>query len=99
MRIVTLFTGALVALSLVAGGAAAQTDKAKKQAEVRKATLTINMTHRTERQGVSKQSIERDLRLALETAGQADIDILVFVSGQPLAGLHVALLDHGTRKH
>ncbi len=38
MRLVKLFTGALLALSLVAGGAAAQTDKAKKQAEVRKAT-------------------------------------------------------------
>jgi len=38
MKLVKLFTGALVALSLVAGGAAAQTDKAKKQAEVRKAT-------------------------------------------------------------
>ena len=40
MKLVTLFTGALVALSLVAGGAAAQTDKAKKQAEVRKATAS-----------------------------------------------------------
>jgi multidrug efflux pump subunit AcrB len=35
-------------------------------AEVRMATLTINMTPRAERHGVSKQSIESDLRAALE---------------------------------
>ncbi len=44
-------------------------------AEVRKATLTINMTHRTERQGVSKQSIERDLRLALEALPGARVKV------------------------
>jgi lipid-binding SYLF domain-containing protein len=38
MKLHTLLTGALVALSLVAGGASAQTDKEKKQAEVKKAT-------------------------------------------------------------
>ncbi|MFN9480669.1 MAG: YSC84-related protein [Betaproteobacteria bacterium] len=38
MKLHTLLTGALVALSLVAGGASAQTEKEKKQAEVVKAT-------------------------------------------------------------
>ena len=35
-------------------------------AEARKATLTINLTPRDERRGTSKQSIENDLRRALE---------------------------------
>ena len=35
-------------------------------AEARKATLTINLTPRDERRGTSKQSIERDLRTALD---------------------------------
>jgi multidrug efflux pump subunit AcrB len=35
-------------------------------AEVRKATLTINMTHRKQRSGISKQAIEGQLRMALE---------------------------------
>jgi multidrug efflux pump subunit AcrB len=35
-------------------------------AEVRKATLTINMTHRNDRPGISKQAIEGELRKALE---------------------------------
>ena len=34
--------------------------------DVRKAVLTINMTHRTERAGVSKQAVEDQLRQALE---------------------------------
>lgn len=38
MKLHTLLTGALVALSLLAGGASAQTEKEKKQAEVKKAT-------------------------------------------------------------
>ena len=36
-------------------------------AEVRKATLTLNLTHRTQRPGLSKQDIEAQLRQALET--------------------------------
>ena len=40
-----------------------------------------------------------DLRLALETAGQADIDILVFIGRQPFAGLHLALAHHGAGIH
>jgi multidrug efflux pump subunit AcrB len=36
-------------------------------AEVSKATLTVNMTHRTQRRGLSKQDIEDQLRQALET--------------------------------
>ncbi len=39
-------------------------------AEVRKATLTINMTPRDERGGVSKQDIERELRDALDGAAR-----------------------------
>ena len=35
--------------------------------EVRKATLTVNMTHRSQRPGLSKQDIEGQLRRALET--------------------------------
>jgi multidrug efflux pump subunit AcrB len=35
-------------------------------AEARKATLTINLTPRDERRGLSKQAIERDLRTALD---------------------------------
>jgi lipid-binding SYLF domain-containing protein len=38
MKLHAFLTGAVVALSLVAGGAAAQSDKAKKQAEIDKAT-------------------------------------------------------------
>jgi hypothetical protein len=38
MRLHALFTAAAVVLSLAAGSAAAQTEKAKKQAEIRKAT-------------------------------------------------------------
>ena len=37
----------------------------KGAAEVRKATLTLNMTHRSKRSGVTKQAIEQQLRDAL----------------------------------
>jgi multidrug efflux pump subunit AcrB len=49
------------------GGGASGSDPAAPQgaAEVRKATLTINMTPRAERAGVKKQVIERQLREAL----------------------------------
>ena len=47
------------------GGAAGSDPFAPTQAEVRKAVLTINMTHRNERRGLSKQAIEAQLREAL----------------------------------
>ncbi|MFZ4537860.1 efflux RND transporter permease subunit [Propionivibrio sp.] len=49
------------------GGGAAGSDPfaVRGAAEVRKATLTINLTPRLERGGVKKQSIERELREAL----------------------------------
>lgn len=49
------------------GGGSAGSDPANSydSAEVRKATLTINMTPRGERRGIKKQQIERELREAL----------------------------------
>ncbi|MBI3897976.1 MAG: efflux RND transporter permease subunit [Gammaproteobacteria bacterium] len=44
-------------------------------AEVRKATLTINLTPRHERHGVSKQDVERELRKALETLPGARVNV------------------------
>ncbi|RZI85664.1 MAG: efflux RND transporter permease subunit [Rubrivivax sp.] len=44
-------------------------------AEVRKATLTINMTHRTDRPGISKQAIEQELRKALEVLPGARVNV------------------------
>lgn len=50
------------------GGGSAGADPFAPQgaAEVRKAVLTINMTHRDDRPGISKQDIEADLRERLE---------------------------------
>uniref|UniRef100_UPI0025BAB444 efflux RND transporter permease subunit n=1 Tax=Aquabacterium sp. TaxID=1872578 RepID=UPI0025BAB444 len=44
-------------------------------AEVRKATLTLNMTHRKQRPGVSKQDIEGELRSALEALPGARVNV------------------------
>ncbi len=44
-------------------------------AEARKATLTINLTPRGERSGISKQAIERDLRSALDVLPGARINV------------------------
>ena len=44
-------------------------------AEVRKATLTINLTPRQERHGLSKQAIERDLRAALDAVPGARVTV------------------------
>jgi multidrug efflux pump subunit AcrB len=44
-------------------------------AEARKATLTINLTPRKERSGISKQSIEGDLRRALEVLPGARLNV------------------------
>jgi len=57
--------GATGADPFAAGGAA----------EVRKATLTINMTHREERGGVTKQAVEADLREALAAVPGARIKV------------------------
>ncbi len=43
--------------------------------EVRKASLTINMTHRSERGGVKKQQVEQQLREALATIPGARITV------------------------
>jgi len=43
--------------------------------EVRKATLTINLTPRKDRRGTSKQDIERDLRQRLEAIPAARINV------------------------
>ncbi|BDI03980.1 efflux RND transporter permease subunit [Sphaerotilus microaerophilus] len=46
----------------IGGGSAGGDPFAPQAAEVRKATLTINMTHRRDRPGLSKQAIETQLR-------------------------------------
>jgi len=43
--------------------------------EVRKATLTINMTHRSDRRGLSKQDIEGDLRVLLQALPGARVKV------------------------
>ncbi len=81
------------------GGGAAGSDPfmPRGAAEVRKATLTINMTPRFERSGVKKQQVERELREALAAlpgarvtvgfGGSAEKYVLVLASenGQLLA--------------
>jgi multidrug efflux pump subunit AcrB len=44
-------------------------------AEVRKATLTINMTHRSQRGGIKKQTVERELREALGALPGARVNV------------------------
>lgn len=44
-------------------------------AEVTKATLTLNLTHRSERSGISKQAIEAELRTALADVPGARIKV------------------------
>ena len=82
----------------VGGGAAGSDPFAPRGAgEVRKATLTINLTPRTERGGITKQQVEADLRQRLSTlpgvqmkvglGGANDKYVLVLASedGQRLA--------------
>jgi multidrug efflux pump subunit AcrB len=59
------------------GGGSAGGDPFSPQgaAEVRKATLTINMTHRDDRPGVSKQDIERELRESLTALSGARVNV------------------------
>ncbi|MDD5334701.1 MAG: efflux RND transporter permease subunit [Rhodoferax sp.] len=77
-------------------------------AEVRKATLTINLTPRAERPGVSKQAIEGDLRRALEAVAGARLNVgfggssekfmlvLAGVDGEAL-NAHAALVEQELR--
>jgi multidrug efflux pump subunit AcrB len=55
----------LVYTAIGGGASGADPFMPRGASEVRKATLTINMTHRSERGGVSKQQVERELREAL----------------------------------
>jgi multidrug efflux pump subunit AcrB len=59
------------------GGGSAGADPFAPQgaAEVRKAVLTINMTHRNERRGISKQDVEAQLRTALEVLPGARVKV------------------------
>jgi len=59
------------------GGGMAGSDPFAPQgaAEVRKAVLTINMTHRNDRRGLSKQDIEADLRRSLEVLPGARVKV------------------------
>lgn len=78
-------------------------------AEVRKATLTINLTHRTERGGVKKQTIENQLREALAVipgvqvkvglGGTSEKYVLVLASenGQLLAD-HARVVERELRR-
>ena len=59
------------------GGGAAGADPFAPQgaADVAKAVLTINMTHRSQRPGLSKQAIEADLRQRLESLPGARVKV------------------------
>ncbi|MDQ5898722.1 MAG: hypothetical protein QG612_2808, partial [Pseudomonadota bacterium] len=59
------------------GGGAAGADPFAPQgaAEVRKAVLTVDMTHRSERRGLSKQAIEAELRQRLEALPGARVKV------------------------
>jgi len=66
------------------GGGAAGSDPfvARGAAEVRKATLTLTLTPRDERRGISKADIERDLRQALNDLPGAQIKVGLGGSGE-----------------
>jgi multidrug efflux pump subunit AcrB len=59
----------------VGGGLSGSDPFAPSSAEVRKATLTINMTPRAERGGIKKQTVERELREALAVIPGARITV------------------------
>ncbi len=65
----------LVYTAIGGGSTGADPFAAAGAAEVRKATLTINMTHRDERAGVSKQQIEGELRAALDAVPGARVKV------------------------
>ena len=71
-------------------------------AEVRKATLTLNLTPREERHGVSKQTIEREIREALKAIPGVQIKVGLGSAAEKytlvLASEHSALLSQQARK-
>jgi multidrug efflux pump subunit AcrB len=93
----------------VGGGAAGSDPFAPRgAAEVRKATLTLNLTPRTERRGTSKQDIERELRERLAEIPGAQLKVgmgaanekyvLVLASENgPLLSEHARLVERELR--
>ncbi|MEW6704617.1 MAG: efflux RND transporter permease subunit [Pseudomonadota bacterium] len=65
----------LVYTAIGGGSAGADPFAPQGAAEVRKAVLTINMTHRSERGGVSKQEVEAQLRQALQAIPGARVKV------------------------
>ena len=75
-QIVTRNQHVKLVYTAIGGGAAGSDPFAMAgAAEVRKATLTINMTHRDDRPGISKQNIEQELRTALEALPGARVNV------------------------
>jgi multidrug efflux pump subunit AcrB len=66
------------------GGGASGTNAFEPQgvAEVRKATLTINLTPRQERRGISKQAVEAEFRTALEALPGVRVKVGLGASGE-----------------
>ncbi len=92
----------LVYTAIGGGNAGADPFAPKGAAEVRKAVLTINMTHRNERAGLSKQEIEAQLRDALVLVAGARVKVGLGASSEKyvlvLAGEDgAALAAHGAR--
>jgi len=93
----------------IGGGAAGSDPFAPRgAAEVRKATLTINLTPRKQRGGVTKQDVERDFRLALAElpgvqlkvgfGGSNEKYVLVLASENgPLLSEHARLVERDLR--
>jgi multidrug efflux pump subunit AcrB len=65
----------LVYTAIGGGSAGADPFAPQGAAEVRKAVLTINMTHRTDRPGLSKQTLEQQLREALAVLPGARVKV------------------------
>jgi multidrug efflux pump subunit AcrB len=66
----------------IGGGSAGADPFAPGVADVRKAVLTINMTHRTQRPGVSKQDLEGQLRQALQALPGARVKVGLAASNE-----------------
>jgi multidrug efflux pump subunit AcrB len=65
----------LVYTAIGGGSAGADPFAMQGASDVRKAVLTINMTHRSQRKGVSKQDVEAQLRQALEAIPGARVKV------------------------
>ena len=90
----------LVYTAIGGGNAGADPFAPKGASEVRKAVLTINMTHRDERAGLSKQALEAQLRDALAEVAGARVKVGLGASSEKyvlvLAGEDgAALAAHG----